>query len=446
MVDLKNNDQSIKLSLPAQAPFMVLAQNCVEGASKVLGLSDGKTMRLSLAIEEIFLHLVRMSGGGDRNISLSISRGAISVDVQFELQSEDLDLQAMNIVSSDDVQSLIEKEDFNNIGLLIASRFIDKFLINNVSRYNYSLLLRQENEYPQIEPSEFKPFIAAPPFKVDDDPQPSSLHQACIQALALYPDQIFNTTFRQPGRLSDLVTGGEFAALVIQDSIGSICGLLIWELNAEKSVNFHGPYIFTENLKDEVAQQLSDTFINMVARSQAIIAFTRQATDELPMQQFESLGQLKYCLPEEKCLTLQACYRHLRDDDGEAVWADPSLVPFLNKEYDRLVLVRDIRETGEHGERKADSSVFAVEINKMNSVAILKPMIDGKDIKNNIDRHVTNLLKENVNNVICILDLGVGWQAAISGILLEQGFRAQVILPLAGLSDNVVFQYTKDCS
>lgn len=445
-MDLNNEDQSIKLSLPAQASFMPLAQDCVESASKLLGLSGGKLMRLSLAIEEIFLHLVRVSRGGEKNISLSIRPGAISVDVQFELQSETLDLRAMNIVSSDDVQSLLEQEDFDNIGLLIASRFIDTFFIKSVSRYNYSLLLRQEKEYPQIKKSEFVPFVAKPPFTVDTQPQPSSLHQACIQALALYPEQLFNTTFKQPGRLSDLVSGGELAALVLQDSIGSISGLLIWELKAEKSVVFHGPYIFTENLREEVAQQLSDVFINMIARSQAIITFSRQATNELPVQQFESLGQMQYCLPEDKCLTLQACYRHLRDDDGEAIWADPSLLSFLKKEYERLVLIRDIREVGEHGERKVESSVFAVELNKENSVAILKPMIDGMDIKDNIGRHVTNLLNENIHNIICILDLGVGWQAAISGALLEQGFTAQFILPLAGVSDNVVFQYTQDCS
>lgn len=433
-------NRSISLKLPSQTQFLPIAQDCVEKASELFGLTGVKLMKLGLAVEEIFLHLARLTDG-EKEISLHIIPGSISVDIQFELQSDSLNLSAMNIVSADDVQTMLEQEDFNQIGLLLAASFIDKFYLKHLSESRYSLLLSQEKEYPQLTSGTFDSFSAKPPFVLDESPTANTLQQACIQALALYPEQAYSTTFQQPGRFSDLVQGGDLAALVLKDSVGSICGLIIWEKGEEKSVTFYGPYIFTDTHREKAAAQIVEGFIGFVARSRAIITFTSQATNMLPMAQFESLGELRYCPPKGNCLTLQSCYRHLREDHGETVWAHPALIPFLEEHYERLVLIRHIQATGEHGETRADASVFGVELDSLQSLAIIKPMLNGQDISQNISLHVASLRKQKIHNIICILDLAIGWQGAMAGPLMEQGFTAQFVQPLAGRGDCVIFQY-----
>jgi len=440
-VNLKDADKTISLKLPAQKKYFPLVQNCIEKASEILGLSGLKLMKLSLAVEEIFFHLVRVAGE-EKRVFLHISPGAVSVDVRFLLRGDSLNLQAMNIVSSD-VEQMLAQEDFSQMGLMLAASSIDSFLLEHTTDPYYSLILRQEKEYPEITTSSFIRFSAKPPFVLDVSPSAETLQQACIQALAIYPDQAYSRTFRQPGRFADLVLGGELSAMVLKDGPGSICGLLIWENTEGKSVAFHGPYIFVDKEGADAARTLVDGFISNIARSPAVITFTSQATDMLPMEQFEALGTLRYCHPSANCQILQSCYRHLREDHGEAVWAHPDIIPFLEEEYGRLTLARDIRETGEYDAAREDVSLFGVELDAVNSLAIMKPMLNGTDIADNISRHITNLSKHKFCNIVCIVDLGIGWQAAMCGSLMQEDFSPQLIQPLAGRGDCVVFQYTR---
>lgn len=444
-MDSNNEYEGVHLTLPAQPAFVSLAESCVEQAAELLGLSGDKLMKLGLAVEEIFLHLVRVATG-EKPISLQVVPGSISVGVHIDLHSDSLNLKAMNIVSSDDVQGLVEREDFDQIGLLLAAHLIDNFLIEQVAAGTYRLSLRQERVYPKTTISDCKPFQAQMPFVLDETPSVSTLQRACILAFASYPDQAFRPNFETPGRFTDLVQGGDFAAFVLKDATGGVCGLILWEETGKESVVFNGPYLFTRNNRREGAMILVEAFIGRVARSPAIIAFTHQATDMLPMEQFELLGALHYCPPEKECLILQAYYRHLHEDHGASVWAHPDLVPFLEKEYERLFLVRTIMTTADYGETRADVSVFGVELDKNRSLAIIRPMLNGYDISRNIGRHLATLQQQDIRNIVFILDLASGWQAEMAGPLMAAGFSAQLIQPLAGRGDCVVFQYAAAAS
>ena len=53
----------VSLELPARSDFLPLIQDCVEKGAALFGLKDARLMGLNLAVEEIFLHLCRVSSG-----------------------------------------------------------------------------------------------------------------------------------------------------------------------------------------------------------------------------------------------------------------------------------------------------------------------------------------------------------------------------------------------
>lgn len=433
--------QSVDLRLPARADFLPLVQNCVEKGATISGLSENRLMGLVLAAEEIFLHLCQVSRPGER-ISLRLSPAPTGVDLQFSVKSKALQLGGLNIVATDGVESLLAKEDFNQIGLLLAAGFTDHFSLHMPGEQECILQLRQEREYPDPgNQSAGERHQAAEPFQLTTAPTTQILQLACLQTTAYYPPYLYTNQFRHPGKFADLVLGKELACLLLQDAMGSTCGMICWETSSERAVRFFGPYVFCSNDQQEIARQLTDFFIGRVARTRANIVFTAQATDDLPMQQFEQLGTLDYCPPDEQCVSLQACYRHMREDHGMALWCHPALEEFLRREYTRLVLIRDIRLTGEMGAHQDDTSVFGLDMNRSSSLAIIRPLLDGRDMTENLALHISHLIKQNIHNIRCIIDLGHGWQAAMAGALLEQGFTPGFIQPLAGSGDCVVFQY-----
>ena len=75
------------------------------------------------------------------------------------------------------------------------------------------------------------------------------------------------------------------------------------------------------------------------------------------------------------------------------------------------------------------------------SLAVLKPLLDGANMAENLAGHVLALREKNIANILYYMDLSRSWEAAISPALLTAGFRPRLILPNAGRSDVAVFQY-----
>jgi hypothetical protein len=68
-------------------------------------------------------------------------------------------------------------------------------------------------------------------------------------------------------------------------------------------------------------------------------------------------------------------------------------------------------------------------------------MLDGIDIAENLRRHVRLLTVDGFDRILFSLDLSESWQAAMGDILMTQGFSPAYVLPYAGNSDQVIFQY-----
>ncbi len=177
------------------------------------------------------------------------------------------------------------------------------------------------------------------------------------------------------------------------------------------------------------------------ARSEAKGLFTPVASADLPREQFESLGEVEYELPDGSRQLFEARHRHLAEDMGTAVWACPAIEPFLRAEYERLFLLRDIRPVTPQGGRTGQRSLFGTTIRAARAEAVLTPLLFGEDAGENAARHACCLRSDGKRNVFVHLDLAVAWQAGLAEPLMAHGFRPVLLHPLAGRSDVLVLRH-----
>jgi hypothetical protein len=116
------------------------------------------------------------------------------------------------------------------------------------------------------------------------------------------------------------------------------------------------------------------------------------------------------------------------------------LTPFLQAEYRRLVLPREIRQVQAAGEARASHSVLASELDRANRRVTLRPIWSGTDAERNVKDHVQLFEKEGLENVFFIMDVGRSWQAQFAPAALACGFAPRLVLPYGGKGDLVVFQ------
>lgn len=434
-----NLHDRITLELPMRKPFLPVAVRTAEEGSAVLGLGPGRSMRLALAVEEIFAYLCS-TVREDRMLQFRLDSGGYFVQASFEFQAQDLNLHALNLTATatpDDEDSLA------SLGLLVASRTVDRFNVERFGMGQVRVRLVQEKEYPAGRADSTEAACHAP-FSIVRTPASGDLKLAVERAAAAYPSRLCPSGFQQPGKIVDMVAGGEYAAVIAADARGNPSGLLLWHFPGTQSSAFCGPYVWAQSPdeRQEVARRLTDEFLSLVARTKAVCAFSELATPDLPEGYFESLGELNIWSEAEGQVRQPAWYRYLREDLGAAVWAHPDVQPFLEEEYDRLVFVRDLRATRRQGEHISPFSVFAADIQRDRQQVVLRALWDGLDVAANLAAHIDVLRQENLRNVFFHLDLSQSWQADIAPALMANGFAPRLILPYAGQSDIVVFQWT----
>ncbi len=433
------SDNRLHLEFPADPAWITVIQQMVESGAPILGLDSGKSLRLSMAAEEIMTHLATWAKGS--RAGLALSREPARTALVFEFENRAADLWAMNLTASAEITPDPE-QGMAHMGLLLASRMVDSFSIALIGK-KAAVTLYQNMAYPKIKPSSLTPLNAREPFTLDPCPDAARIQEACIHALARYPEGLRPGILETPGKIMDLVSGGIFQVAVVKDRTGSAAGMIVWETVSGQSVRFHGPYVFTDpSSSPSIARILTDHLIGSAARTPALMLFTMAATPELPPGDFEALTESgsdpgTKTGPESWSIR----FRHLREDLGCRVWSHPALTPFLKSSYDRLFLLRTIREFEHAGEQRPERSLFGADLDKAMGRAMIRPMLDGCDIADNIRRHVHFLKTEGFADLFFTLDLFFGWQAAMAKDLMDSGFVPAYVLPYAGAADLVVFHH-----
>ena len=154
---------NLLLSVEADELFLPVATSFVENAASCFGLDASDALRLTLAAEEVFMYLCRNVTRTGSPLQIACSGGGYYAQAVFSLQGETFDLRAFNVTAS---ISLEDDAALDSMGLVIASRSVDRFLLDREKGGELRLALIKEKSYAPP-PPDVEPAAAAPVSKTN---------------------------------------------------------------------------------------------------------------------------------------------------------------------------------------------------------------------------------------------------------------------------------------
>ena len=433
-------DLSAKRSVSLQAytgeAFAPLVGAFVENAAAAFSMGKKEAFDLVTAANGVFTHICRFVLKNSEKIEIRCTGGGYHVDVEFIFPAADIDLRGFNLTAG-----TLSADDSGpeEVGLMLASRLVDRCAVSQVEGRGLKLTLLKEKAYPLFEETSL-----ALPAPLDEfsirPPGPEELKLFARLVKTCYRDQILPEFFDYPGKVVDMAAGAHYEAAVAVGPAGEIGGGLFWHYAGKRVVECYGPYLFNQKAGTAMANALIDSCISTIARTEVVVLINRFATPELPREYFEFLGGARFRLNGTE-LWRQSWFRLLHEDLGSVAWVHPELEDFLSKEYDRLVLPREIRHVTPAGERHARHSVLSTHFEHSEATATLRPMMFGTDFEQNLAQHLQLLRQEGILNIFFYLDVGKSGQAAFTPGLLQHDFQPCVVFPCSGVGDVVLFQF-----
>lgn len=429
--------KALRLTTPSRIDFLPVVTGFVEKASLTFGLAEPEALKLTLAAEEIFAYLCKVARA-EENIDISCFSGVYYGAVEFSFGKRDFSMRALNITAKISPES---EEGLEEMGLLIAARSVDHLQIVEREGDKIALTLFKEKEYQAATDIQIPQIPHMDSFSI----QRPSIEDSKIFVNLLnhhYEKCFFPPAFKFPGKVADMVLSGEYAASIAVDPKGLIGGGLLWRKLGEKTVECFGPYLFHQENNISMAESLLNSFLGRIAKTEMIGIFCKYATSYLPEGYLEPLGKVAYTREDGTSTELSAFYRQLIEDTGSYVWGSEELKPFLEKEYGRLVLPREIHVTKYQGEHRDPYSAFTSQFDRELHEVTLRAIWPGMDALENLEEHIRIFREERLLNIFFEMDLGISWQAGLTDPLLTLGFKPCFIIPYGGHSDLVIFQLT----
>ncbi|MBF0550244.1 MAG: hypothetical protein HQK60_06890 [Deltaproteobacteria bacterium] len=427
--------QMVAMSASADPSFLPLATSFVHLAALGMKLGEREAMGLQLATEEIFAYLGQVSPG--QTIDIQCFNGGYYIEAVFRFSSEQFNMRAFNLTASvclDDECSLDE------MGLLIASRQVDRFQFTEAPGHQVQLTLIKNKAYPPIGAEPVPPSRPLTTFTIRE-PQDEELKLLVQLANRDYPVQVIPRFFKYPGRVVDMVAIGEVSVLLAVGPDDHLGGGLVWRLMGPKTVECYGPFLFNQGSASPLAAALLDAGLGAIGRTNALGLFVSRPTAELPKHYFEPLGSLTSFHKDGSATSQTAYFRLLHEDPGAAVWAHPGLEGFLRQEYQRLFFPREIRLVTHQGEMTNPFSVLSADFDRFRGLVTLYPVRSGADAADNLAQYLRLFRGEAIEDIFFLMDLAQPWQADFTPALLQCGFAPRLILPYAGEGDVVMFQW-----
>lgn len=445
---MKNAPADLWLNAPLDPDFLPVATGFAEQAAMSLGLGRAEALRLTLAAEEVFSYLCQVSRPGD-TVRLEAQGLTYCVRLTFGFQTRRLDLRLLNLTVSPSPDS---QDDLDGLGLLLASRSVERFAIQDQGEQGLMLVLIKEKAYPSPIQTPAPAVPALKQFQVRTARQEDLLILA-QQLGHLDAAEPCPRDFTIPGKLMDMVACGEYGALAALDRQGNLGGAILWRqlgqsafwnLQGASTLLCYGPYVFGQPVDSALPAALVEGCLGQLARGDALGLISTHPTSWLPLEYFEKLGSLQRCDPQGRRLEQAVYYRGLKEDPGSVAWTSPEVEPFLAEQYRRLAFARHLRQASHQGQSRPEHSVLGSRFNRSQGQAILHPMWDGMDFEANLERHLRAFLGDGLGNIFCEMDLAVAWQAACAPALKAQGFVPRVVMPHAGKGDLLLWQYAGD--
>ncbi|MGD8387125.1 MAG: hypothetical protein PVG49_08280 [Desulfobacteraceae bacterium] len=430
----------VSMSVPADAAFLPLATAFVEKAGNGLGLGHSEALALTLATEELFSYLCGLASP-DQEVGIRCTNGGYYIRADFDFPVEDFNMRAFNLTAQVSVE---DESSLQEMGLLIAARSVDRFQVTEQPGHGVQLTLLKEKAYPGVEHEEQAP--SARPLETFSvrPPETEELKLFVVLVERFYPAHLMPRAFHYPGKVVDMVGGGEYRAALAVGSRGEIGGGILWHWIGQKTVECFGPYLFDQEPGSAMGRELLEACLGSIARTPVVGLINRLPTDALPREYFEPLGSVHvYRKGEDEPVLLEASFRQMQEDPGTSVWCHTQLEPFLKDAYQRLVLPRNIRLVQDLGETKSQYSVLSADVNRSQQVVTLRPIHTGADIQENLAGHIRLFEQDARTSLFFEMDVSRAWHADFTPALFANGFSPRIVLPYAGEGDLVIFQRAK---
>ncbi|RPI21411.1 MAG: hypothetical protein EHM61_24830 [Acidobacteria bacterium] len=423
------------LRLPADEAYLPLATSFVEEASTAFRLGQSEALSLTLATEEVFLHLVKAVISDRDCIEIGCTNGGYRVRVDLDFPAARLDLRTFNLTAS---VTPTDESSLEEMGLLLASRSVDQFQLVQLESARLRLGLFKERAYPPIGQPDLPAARPLGLYLV----RPATKEEAKVLsqiAFSRYTADLLPSFLGFPGKLSDMVAAGDYQAAVAVGESETLGGGLLWRSEGGRIAECYGPYLVEGTGENsEVGEALIDHCLGIIAKTSVTGLLNFHPTPDFPQNRFERLGSLRRS--DETVSSRTAWFRLLHEDPGTVCWTSPALAEFLTGQYERLVLPREIRLVRDEGENRDAHSVLFADIDRTRSSVTLHPVWPGLDSAHNLETHLQLLKAEGFREILFSLDAGQSWQAHFAPFLLDAGFQPQLILPYAGQGDMVLFQ------
>ncbi|MDR7868262.1 MAG: hypothetical protein RIN56_15805 [Sporomusaceae bacterium] len=424
-----NHALETELTVPLQIELLPVVTGCVENAAQAFGLQRSEALALALAAEEVFSYLAAKTAAG-QSLRVTCRGGGYYAEVVCRFPGRALPVRALNITAAvaDDEASLEE------MGFLLAARTADRLAITTAGDI-MSISFVKERAYPPAPEEALPPFTAKGTFR-EYGGEPELIKQFARRVAGKYGRQA-PPFFRFPGKVVDMVAGGEYGVVMLADENRNVGGGMLWRGDG-KMAEAYGPYVFGGG--EELAREVVDACLRRFARTGTLCLVIPAATAEAPRDYFERLGELPLMVDGSR-RSEQALYRELEEDNGSLAYVHPALVDFVRAAYDCLCLPRQIEGVENLGEARSPHSAFAASMDRAAGKAVLSPLWVGGDAAESLAEHVEALRREGIANILFKLDAGVAEQALLGPALLATGFLPRLIFPWEGRGDVILFAY-----
>jgi len=429
--------RSLLLQAYAGKAFLPVACSFVEQSAIALGMGKREALGLTLATEEVFAHLCAVVLKDGEKVEIHCTNGGYYVQVDFTFPASDMDLRAFNLNAT---VSFADDADLEEMGLVLASRSVDRFAVTRLEGKGLKLTLLKEKAYPPFDESPVAIPRPMDRFSVRP-PNPEELKLFAHLVKTCYGNQVLPKVFDHPGKLVDMLAGANYGAAVAVGPAGGTGGGTFWHRAGEKAVECFGPYLFNQKAGSPIPGALLESCVGAIARTSALVLINRFATPEFAREHFEPLGSVRMHTSEGELSRREAWFRLMHEDPGSIAWVHPELETFLQQEYRRLVLPRELRQVTNAGEQHPRHSVISTTFDRPQASATLRPIWFGTDFASNLVQHLKLLRQEGILNIFFSLDVGKSWQAAFTPGLLQNGFTPCLIFPCSGEGDMVLFQF-----
>jgi len=426
---------SARVRLPFSAPFLPLAMEFAEKGARGFGYGDRETAGLVLAVEELFsFYLRQAAGGSDAEIELEDQGYRLALSIAFRTANPDM--RAFNLTWRPSHDS---EESLAMLGPMIAARSVSSLRLDFGSDERVEIRITRDRDYPPAGGVTLPPKAVGKSVRLADPSADDLRHFAAMAAA--FGSPFIPPFLARPGMAADMLAAGHLQS-VLALAGDWIVGGLLWRQLTDTCVELYGPYLFCDDPDGGTLALLMDEAVCRISRSRSRGMMRRQGPLPGHERFFDFLGELELNGVGADASRAVYYYRQLREEGGGVVYCSGSLAAFLEEQYARLCLPRQVRETGVDTARLRDASVLLAELEYPRSLAIIRPLCAGRDMEANLAAHLDLLRGEGIRNFIVEINTGRREETAFAEALEQTGFVPRLLIPDAGQGDLVIYSHS----